>query len=365
MEIIEEIGIKIRNMKPEASPTQADSGMGPGSETEVGEEEVEIEIEEEIRGAMDAQKPDTQEVASDAYLEGILQERRAEIGIKIRNMKPEASPTPADSGMGPGSETEVGEEEVEIEIEEGELVLKPNSPPRQLPASPEPGICTTQNNSPQRQLLVSPESGEYYSSSDDNNVNQVTPFLREQNNNPQKSKGRPRVGGPNEFPNAQERDPERPLTPPSPIYQDTEQDQEVPRSSYTRCESGRIVEIHETAPSYAETPTRLDIRSRLGPKRIVSVKDRLGSPSIKSRLGQKSVTPTRRVNPWNRWEQSSPWVPWILGREPKCDMEWNRQLKQHLSNILRTQEADNDPRESDTQDRDELGSVSSAELNRN
>ena len=43
------------------------------------------EMVEEIRGAMDAQKPDTQEAASDADLEGILQERRAEMGIKIRN----------------------------------------------------------------------------------------------------------------------------------------------------------------------------------------------------------------------------------------------------------------------------------------
>ena len=46
-------------------------------------------------------------------------------------------------------------------------------------------------------------------------------------------------------------------------------------------------------------------------------------------------------------------------------MEWNRQLKQHLSDILRTQEADNDPRESDTLDRDELGSVSSGDEEEN
>ena len=264
-----------------------------------------------------------------------------------------ASHAPADSGMCPRSETK--------EIEEGELVPIPSSPPRQLPASPGPGLCTPQNNSPPRQSLVS----EYYSSSDENDMNRGTPFLREQNNNHKKSKGCPRVGGPNEFPNAQERDQERPLTPPSPIYQDTEQDREAPPPSYKRCESGKIVEIHETVPSYTETPKRPDIKSRLGPKRVASVKNRLGSPSIKSRLGQKNVPPTRRVNPWNRWEKTSPWVPWIQGREPNCDMECNRQMKQHLSDILRTQEAENDPRESDTQDRDELGSVSSTDEEEN
>ena len=155
-------------------------------------------------------------LSADADLEGILQERRAEIGIEFRNLKPETSTTPADSEMGPGSETE--EEEVEIELEEGELVPKQNSTPRRFPALPEPGMCTTQNNSPPRQHLASTESGEYYFSSDNNDVNQVTPVLHEHNNNHQKSKGRPRGGGPNEFPNAQERDPERPLTPPSPLY---------------------------------------------------------------------------------------------------------------------------------------------------
>ena len=151
------------------------------------------------------------------------------------------------------------------------------------------------------------------------------------------------------------------MTPPSPIYQENEEDREEPPPSYTRpppsytrCESGKFVKIQETAPGYTETPKRRDIRSRLGPRRVASVKDRLGSPSIKSRLGQKNETHTRRENPWNRWEQTSPWSPWKPGEEPKCDFEWNRQMKEHLSNILTNQEAEN-------QDKDELGSVSSTD----
>ena len=76
---------------------------------------------------------------------------------------------------------------------------------------------------------------------------------------------------------------------------------------------------------------------------------------------KKNATPNR----WNKWEKTSPWVPWVKGKEPKSDTEWNRQWKQHISNILRTQEADIDHRENDNQDGDELGSVSSADEEEN
>ena len=84
--------------------------------------------------------------------------------------------------------------------------------------------------------------------------------------------------------------------------------------------------------SYDETPTRPDIKSRLGPKRWSSIKERLGTPSVKMRLGQ------RRENPLNQWEQTSPWEPWAPGMEPKCNTEWNIQIRECMSHFFGAQE---------------------------
>ena len=100
--------------------------------------------------------------------------------------------------------------------------------------------------------------------------------------------------------------------------------------------------------SYDETPTRSDIKSRLGPKRWSSIKERLGTPSIKMRLGQ------RRENPLNQWEQTSPWEPWAPGMEPKCNTEWNIQIRECMSHFFGAQEAENDPTD------DEIGTVDSS-----
>ena len=71
------------------------------------------------------------------------------------------------------------------------------------------------------------------------------------------------------------------------------------------------------------------------------------------RSQEASTAPPRRVNPWNRWERTSPWEPWALGMEPKCDVLWNIQFNQHRLNILRTQEAAIAPQENETQEGDE------------
>ena len=235
---------KIRVNRVTEERKQREEIRSTSSSVEIIKEiEVSEEIVEEIRASMEAQK---QEIKNQEPPPSPL--AMGHVPPNTGMITPGASPTPADSGA--------GVEEVEEEAEEGELMSQPNLPPRQLPASPETGKCTSQEKSPPRQFLASPESGECFSSSgDDNNVNRVTPFLRKHNNNHQKSGERMRSRGPNEFPNVQERDLDRPLTPPSPIYQDTEQDLEAPRPSYTKCEYGRMVEIHETAPPRRLSPT--------------------------------------------------------------------------------------------------------------
>ena len=70
-------------------------------------------------------------------------------------------------------------------------------------------------------------------------------------------------------------------------------------------------------------------------------------------MGQRSEDPQRREDPWNVWERTSLWYPWIPGKEPKCDVIWNRQYKQYLSDILRAQESAIVHREIEAQDGDE------------
>ena len=107
------------------------------------------------------------------------------------------------------------------------------------------------------------------------------------------------------------------------------------------------------ACNHEETPKRPDIRSRLGPRRPSNIKDRLGLPNIRSRLGQKNATTPRRANSWEKWVRSSPWEPWVPGMEPKCDAIWNREIRIHMSNFLRAQEASTAPQEDDIQEEDE------------
>ena len=103
--------------------------------------------------------------------------------------------------------------------------------------------------------------------------------------------------------------------------------------------------------SYDETPTRPDIKSRLGPKRWCSIKERLVTPNIKSRLGQ-------RENSWNQWDPTSPWQPWATGMEPKCNTEWNIQIRERMSNFFGAQEAENVPTD------DEIVTVDSSNDNK-
>jgi hypothetical protein len=93
----------------------------------------------------------------------------------------------------------------------------------------------------------------------------------------------------------------------------------------------------------------------LGPRPKSDVKSRLGKPIFepifdRNRLGptnprkrkreeeERNVTPQRMENPWDVYDRTSPWYPWIPGMEPRM-MEWNRYHKQWISNLMRCEVA--------------------------
>ena len=114
--------------------------------------------------------------------------------------------TPEASGEEPASNSEL--------LEDGELPPQNNSPT-------EHGESTPPNNSPLRQEAATSDDGEHSTSDDDTNVTHETPSrARTSAVKPPRQQLYPRY-----FPRVIERDPNKPLTPPSPIYRDGEPDQ--------------------------------------------------------------------------------------------------------------------------------------------